>query len=230
MSTTIALGIVLNEVLSWGLKRLIAQPRPTREQHHHHQEASALGKRAGGALLGTLQEMITADSEDARTAEAVAEAQVLSSTPQISTQFTEFGMPSSHAQFAFFVAVYLILFMYASRRHQAASFANPHWRHLISVLLLAGAALIAFARVYLWYHTSLQVVVGAFVGAAAAAAWHHITNRWLRPCFPHIQRWRIARYFYIRDSSHIPNILRFEYDAAVQESERRAREAASKGQ
>jgi len=108
-----------------------------------------------------------------------------------------YGMPSSHAQFVFFWAVALSLFLLV--RHQprvqakranklgegngrarglAADierYAHEPWslveRALVSVAALVLAGLVAWSRVYLGYHTVNQVLVGCTAGAVTAVGW-----------------------------------------------------------
>lgn len=116
-----------------------------------------------------------------------------------------YGMPSSHAQFAFFWAVALGLFLLARHRppppppRSAAAtvatgggrrsgsslgadierYAHRPWsfseRALVSAAALALATLVAWSRVYLGYHTPKQVLVGCLAGALSAVAWFVIT-------------------------------------------------------
>ncbi|KAM7217428.1 PAP2 superfamily domain containing protein [Rhypophila decipiens] len=137
-----------------------------------------------------------------------------------------YGMPSSHAQFVFFWAVALGLFLLA--RHKPISpsknkktrsnvrpqdgigpssvsnqityyyryykdapapltaitadierFAHEPWsfaqRSLASFCALVLAALVAWSRVYLGYHTPKQVLVGCLAGVLSAVGWFGIT-------------------------------------------------------
>ena len=72
-----------------------------------------------------------------------------------------YGMPSRHAQFTAFVCVLLLL--KTPFRMKAVPF---------QVILLSSMLFMAFARVYLQYHTVGQVVVGCLVGAVLAVIWH----------------------------------------------------------
>lgn len=63
-----------------------------------------------------------------------------------------------------------------------SSYADPHrpaWsfveRAAASLLALALAALVAWSRVYLGYHTGRQVLVGWVAGAVCAAGWFGVT-------------------------------------------------------
>lgn len=74
------------------------------------------------------------------------------------------------------------------------------------------ALLTMWSRVYLGYHTVAQVFAGAALGLVLGAIWFWIVNNMLVNYFPAIEENAICRFFYIKDSSHIPNVLKFEYD------------------
>ncbi|KAI6782926.1 dolichyldiphosphatase [Emericellopsis cladophorae] len=91
-----------------------------------------------------------------------------------------YGMPSSHAQFVAFWSVSVTLFLLV--RHnppkvmgKVASSTHRPWsvaeRGLVSLAGLIMAALVAWSRVYLGYHTGRQVVVGCGAGAGSAVVW-----------------------------------------------------------
>ena len=126
-----------------------------------------------------------------------------------------YGMPSSHAQFAWFWAVAVGLFLMVRHRPvprphtlttskverkdpaladvprayragglRAASqsveaYAHTHWtttqRAGASAGALVVAALVAWSRVYLGYHSVRQVVAGCVAGAGCGAAWFAVT-------------------------------------------------------
>ena len=105
-------------------------------------------------------------------------------------------MPSSHAQFATFFSVSLTLFLLL--RHTPPSsplsqrdritYKNPEYYHapltisqraLLSGLVLLLAVAISSSRIYLEYHTPLQVLVGCGAGTVSAAFWFIVTW-WLR--------------------------------------------------
>ena len=78
------------------------------------------------------------------------------------------GMPSSHAQLAWFVAAVAVL---AYRRRRDAHPASTRVVDAFGALLVAAHVPMAIAvtasRVYLGYHSAEQVAAGAMVGAAA---------------------------------------------------------------
>ncbi|PYH48166.1 phosphatase PAP2 family protein [Aspergillus saccharolyticus JOP 1030-1] len=91
-----------------------------------------------------------------------------------------YGMPSSHAQFMTFFAVYAGLFLIV--RHspglkRPASTIHLGVRIFISLVLCVGAAAVAVSRVYLNYHTPKQVLAGCAAGVSCAFAWFFITRQ-----------------------------------------------------
>lgn len=85
-----------------------------------------------------------------------------------------YGMPSSHAQFMAFWAMYLALFI--SLRH-----AGPHSHRVekwgLVVAAVVGAVAVATSRVYLGYHSQRQVVVGMSAGFVFAIWWFWVVAR-----------------------------------------------------
>lgn len=90
-----------------------------------------------------------------------------------------YGMPSSHAQFVTFFAVFLSLFLlvrhqpHPTRTHTPISFPT---RFLLSIAAMGSAAAVAASRIYLNYHTPRQVLVGCAAGAASAVVWFAFTS------------------------------------------------------
>lgn len=99
-------------------------------------------------------------------------------------------MPSSHAQFVAFWSLSFALFLLVRHRPangpsstvtrprpRDARVGAPHrpWslpeRLLVSLAAAALAALVAWSRIYLGYHTSRQVLVGTAAGVLSALAW-----------------------------------------------------------
>ena len=90
-----------------------------------------------------------------------------------------YGMPSSHAQFVSFFAIYLFLFLLS--RHK------PAWRRsqtvlhaferVLTVLVLGvGCVVVSASRIYLNYHTQRQVLAGCAVGSLCAFGWFFVID------------------------------------------------------
>ncbi|XP_022667917.1 dolichyldiphosphatase 1-like isoform X1 [Varroa jacobsoni] len=141
----------------------------------------------------------------------------------------EFGMPSSHSQFMWFVATYLMFFITFRLHHGSNN--NSVWEGVWRHLLIAGgffwAGAVAASRVYLEYHTLAQVMAGGALGALAACAWFALTHCVFTPLFPYICSWRISELLLLRDTTLIPNVMWFEYTSYRQESRTRQRKLTS---
>lgn len=61
-------------------------------------------------------------------------------------------------------------------------------------------------------HTVEQVLYGAAVGSINAVIWYCFTSLFVRPFYPALVELPIAKFFLIRDCSHIPELVRFEYE------------------
>lgn len=84
----------------------------------------------------------------------------------------------------------------------------------LDFLSWSAAVLTLYSRVYLGYHTVGQVFAGAGLGTVLGGLWFWIVNNWLYLYFPMIEESVLGRMFYVKDTSHIPNVLKFEYDNA----------------
>ncbi|XP_072975306.1 lipid phosphate phosphatase gamma [Typha angustifolia] len=115
------------------------------------------------------------------------------------------GWPSSHSQYMFFFATFLTLLALKKSSRGRLFFSSITWPFAILTM---------YSRVYLGYHSLAQVYAGAAVGIVFGAVWYWITNAVLVEYFPAIEESAIGRLLYIKDTSHIPNVLKFEYDNA----------------
>uniref|UniRef100_A0A5K1DAX7 Phosphatidic acid phosphatase type 2/haloperoxidase domain-containing protein n=2 Tax=Nymphaea colorata TaxID=210225 RepID=A0A5K1DAX7_9MAGN len=117
------------------------------------------------------------------------------------------GWPSSHSNYMFFFAVYLTLLRLRCRPISKCDLAVALGSWTLAFLTM-------FSRVYLGYHTVGQVVAGAGLGIVLGGTWFWIVNSVIAGCFPAIEESAIGRFFYIKDTSHIRNVLKFEYENA----------------
>ncbi|KAJ6746652.1 hypothetical protein OIU74_029174 [Salix koriyanagi] len=76
------------------------------------------------------------------------------------------------------------------------------------------AVLTMFSRVYLGYHTVAQVFAGAALGVFLGACWFWVVNNVIYEYFPVIEESMFGRMLFVKDTSHIKNVLKFEYDNA----------------
>jgi membrane-associated phospholipid phosphatase len=111
----------------------------------------------------------------------------------------EHGMPSNHSCFVWFVATFVVLYVYRggaawsarylpSRSHRRPSTTTTtitrydatttglNYHRLHSALSVSSSLFVAtgcaYSRVYLGYHTSDQVYVGSLFGMSLGAAWY----------------------------------------------------------
>lgn len=137
----------------------------------------------------------------------------------------EFGMPSNHSQFMCFFATYVLLFVLLRlhQMNQNGSFMERFLRLFVIAVTWLAAALVCYGRVYLQYHTSLQVVVGSVIGICSGCLWFAFTQLILSPFYPKIVTWKVSEFFLLRDTTLIPNVLWFEYTVTRQEARARSR-------
>lgn len=141
---------------------------------------------------------------------------------------SEYGMPSTHAQFIWFFAAYVTLFVCIRLHHNSNStISERFWRIIIVVACIILAILVSYSRIYLQYHSISQILCGVFVGATLGIAWFLITHTILTPLFPLIVSWRISEYLLLRDTTLIPNVLWFEYTNIRTEVRARSRKLVS---
>ncbi|ESO08963.1 hypothetical protein HELRODRAFT_73990 [Helobdella robusta] len=135
--------------------------------------------------------------------------------------FTEYGMPSSHAQFMSFFAVYMVLFLCIRVHHNSPT--GIIWKHLSCIGVLIAALLVCYSRVYLLYHTIDQVTWGIVAGSVMGSIWFLNVHFIFSNYFPLIASWCISEYFMVRDLTPIPNVLWFEYCSYRAEAKSRQR-------
>lgn len=128
-----------------------------------------------------------------------------------------YGMPSAHSQFMGFFSTYFVCVLLAKVPMGRRA------KRLSCVALLAVGVLVAFSRVYLFYHTVQQVFVGVVVGAVLGLAYFPVV------CFVRdvglvdwVLAWPVVRWFWVKDSYYHCYMLFADEHAAY--SERRARQ------
>ncbi|KAI9802806.1 MAG: hypothetical protein M1833_001405 [Piccolia ochrophora] len=114
-----------------------------------------------------------------------------------------YGMPSSHAQFVAYFSISLSLFLLLRHRPTPSTThtpITPPTRIFLSLLSLVGATLVAASRIYLNYHTSKQVLVGAGAGVVCAVGWFGVTTGLRRSgLLEMVLDWEVVRMFRVRD-------------------------------
>ena len=132
--------------------------------------------------------------------------------------FSKYGMPSDHAMCMFYFSTFfslLIIFRYYVNNN---SIVQILFKNLLVVISFVGAFLVAYSRVYLEYHTYEQVVVGSLLGILIGAVWFFAVHSFFSAYFHQIASCWICEFLMIRDYTHIPNILLFQYTAERNEA------------
>ncbi|POM71734.1 Dolichyldiphosphatase [Phytophthora palmivora] len=120
------------------------------------------------------------------------------------------GMPSAHSQFMGFFAAYVVVYTWKrlnSRRRL------EQWFTILSAV--TAAVLTCYSRIHLNYHSTDQVVVGAAFGVLTGVVWYAIVatvSPWL---FPLVAESSLAKFFYVRDISHIPDLTVYQYEVCL---------------
>ncbi|EEF37138.1 dolichyldiphosphatase, putative [Ricinus communis] len=119
------------------------------------------------------------------------------------------GWPSSHSQYMFFFAVYFTLLTF---RGIGLTEVKNKWAACF--LPWSLAVLTMYSRVYLGYHSIAQVFAGAILGTLLGSVWFWFVNYKAIHFFPVIEESSFGKMFYVKDTSHIKNVLEFEYENA----------------
>lgn len=119
----------------------------------------------------------------------------------------DFGMPSNHAQTSAYLATTGLCFLWLDATVVHAAL----WKPLTTLTTLALVALVGASRVYLGEHTVEQVCAGLAAGSAAGLAVHFAYGAAL-PALRPVLAWRCARYFYLRETSHVRDVMRVEHE------------------
>ncbi|KAJ1725071.1 hypothetical protein LPJ53_000722 [Coemansia erecta] len=119
-----------------------------------------------------------------------------------------YGMPSSHSQFMGFFAVYVCMYL------QNRVTTDTVQKLAVQIGALALSALTVISRVYLGYHTVLQVFAGTAVGLAAGYAWYQLIELVVYPSgiVSYALDSSVCKWLLIRDSRDIKDIVQAEYE------------------
>jgi len=113
------------------------------------------------------------------------------------------GMPSDHAQFMFFLWMYIHLLL--QRRVN-------HGSRFVSPLLFLLAVCVGYSRVALDVHTVTQMIAGEAIGIIVGYVYYEFIDKTLRPWFRWIEELSLSQFLFIRDSfSCLDDIILFNY-------------------
>jgi len=142
--------------------------------------------------------------------------------------YSEYGMPSNHAQFMWFFSTYMAFFLLIRLHHGSSTYPlESAWKYVATLFFICIAAVVTYSRIYLHYHTWTQVICGACLGVLFACIWFFITQFTFTPIFPLIAAWPISEFLMLRDTTLIPNVMWFEYTSHRAESRTRQRKLVS---
>lgn len=123
----------------------------------------------------------------------------------------EYGLPSNHATFTSFLAVYTALWSLTGRWRSPYSLL----RFALAIGALGFAVSVAASRVYLHYHTVKQVSYGGVVGGSMGLVWFAAVETLLRG---RLAGWLVAlplaKWLRVRDLSDV-DTLEVEYAAVT---------------
>ncbi|KAF3931594.1 Dolichyldiphosphatase [Dactylella cylindrospora] len=135
-----------------------------------------------------------------------------------------YGMPSSHAQYMFFFATYISLWIAVRNK-----FLPKPLKAFLVVALVSLAVSVASARVYLHYHTVKQVLVGVSAGVVIGLGWF-ITTALLRSLgggiiWDLLLENEVSKLGYVKDECVEVDLQRKSWEGWWGERVRRKREA-----
>uniref|UniRef100_M4BUL3 Dolichyldiphosphatase n=1 Tax=Hyaloperonospora arabidopsidis (strain Emoy2) TaxID=559515 RepID=M4BUL3_HYAAE len=117
------------------------------------------------------------------------------------------GMPSAHSQFMGFFAAYVVIYTWKrlnSRRRLEQLFT-------ISSVIVTSC-LTCYSRIHLNYHSVDQVIAGAVVGVLTGVGWYTFISAVSPWLFPLVATSRLAKLFFVRDVSHIPDLTVYQHE------------------
>lgn len=119
-----------------------------------------------------------------------------------------YGMPSDHAQFMFFLLFY-VSWMFLFRNCFTQS---KVYKSIAITTTLALSTAVAYSRIRLNVHSEDQVLAGALLGSFLSISWTLLGAFIVRPhVFPWIEDTWAAKWFLLKDSTIVPDILEKEY-------------------
>lgn len=118
-----------------------------------------------------------------------------------------FGMPSDHSQMMSFLGVYMLLWLMFK-----GNFDTRYVKPCLSLVTIGMMVCVPISRVVLGVHSVKQVLCGSVIGASLALLWYGLAAVLIRRfVFPLIEDSWLGRFFWLKDSSQIDNVLKIEY-------------------
>lgn len=121
----------------------------------------------------------------------------------------DYGMPSNHAQVASYLVANGLAFLWQDVTMSAHAWL---WKSLLSAAAVIWLVAVAASRVYLGEHSRGQVDMGLCVGSAIGLIWHLAYRSALPSLRPLVQQNLLCRYFLVRETSRVRDVLGTEFD------------------
>ncbi|KAI0057433.1 hypothetical protein BV25DRAFT_1812448 [Artomyces pyxidatus] len=89
-----------------------------------------------------------------------------------------YGFPSSHSQYMAYFATFLVLHLHFRHRFVSTGYwiVDQVFRIALHAAFITWAAVVAYSRYYLAYHSIAQVLWGVFIGIAFAVPFYIVTE------------------------------------------------------
>jgi dolichyldiphosphatase len=116
------------------------------------------------------------------------------------------GPQATHSTWPFLLCIPLVC--------KGLGISNKQSRFITASLPWPFTVLTMYSRVYFWYDTMAQVYSGGILGLFLGSLWFWFVNSALIHTFPMLESTPMYEYLCIKDMSHIPNVLHFEYQNA----------------
>jgi dolichyldiphosphatase len=140
----------------------------------------------------------------------VMKAIIAQPRPPGQTDLDDYGMPSSHASFTFYIGIYLILQIVAIPSTKLSTI----YKFFYSMFWFVPTVGVGFARVYLLYHSMEQVVVGAILGTVVAVLWYSFMNsKMIKSLSRALCQSALFQFLLIRDYADVEYACFEEYQA-----------------
>ncbi|KAJ1773526.1 hypothetical protein IW140_002024 [Coemansia sp. RSA 1813] len=118
-----------------------------------------------------------------------------------------YGMPSSHSQFMTFFVTFTVVYL------ETHITTNAIHKRAVQAGAIALGLLVMVSRVYLGYHTTLQVIAGGIVGICSGCVWLWLVERaiYASKFVDIVLDWPVCKWLLIRDSRNVQDIALAEY-------------------
>lgn len=133
-------------------------------------------------------------------------------------------MPSAHSQFMSFFATYMLCFLY----FRMGPTSRPQEKLFVALIVCVLSLLVSYSRyirfesfystlsnlysIHLRYHSTDQVIVANVIGFFTAIVWFCLVQNHFNSYFRQIEQTPLASFFLLRDTTHVPDLIQFEYD------------------